>query len=143
MSRRIQAWVVAIILFHTAIDVLHGGAHVGEHVLSFTLAQILFITIVIFIAPLMALFLLGRRRLAWGGWWFFLSMLGSLLFGVWSHFVMPGADNIASLSSGVWKVPFQLTSILLTIIDAVGTIVGALFLCLVLRWPKERAKAAL
>ena len=143
MSRRIKARVVAIILSHTAINLLHGGAHVGENVLSLTLAQILFITIVIFIAPLVALFLLGRRRLAWGGWWFFLSMLGSLLFGVWYHFVVPGADNIASLSPGVWKLPFQLTSILLTIIDAVGAIVGALFLCLVLRRPKERAKAAL
>jgi len=144
MSRRIKAWVVAIIFLHTAINLLHAGAHVEENVLSLTLAQILFITIVIFIMPLVALFLLGRIRwLAWWGWWFFLSMLGPLLFGVWYHFVVPGADNIASLSPGVWKLPFQLTSILLTIIDAVGTIVGALFLYCVLRWPNERAKAAL
>jgi hypothetical protein len=142
MSQRLKAWVVVIILFHTAINVLHGGAHVGENVRSLTLAQILFITIVIFITPLVALFLLGRTRwLAWGGWWFFLSMLGSLLFGVWYHFVVPGADNIASLSPGVWKVPFQLTSILLTVIDAGGTLVGALFFYRVLRLPDERAKA--
>jgi hypothetical protein len=101
MSRRLKAWVVAIILLHTAINVLHGGAHVGENVRSLTLAQILFITIVIFIAPLVALFLLGRIRwLAWGGWWFFLSMLGSLLFGVWYHFVVPGA----SWCTGMWNV---------------------------------------
>ena len=144
MSQRLKVWLVVIILLHTAINLLHGGAHVGENVRSLALAQILFITIVIFITPLVALFLLGRTHwLAWGGWWFFLSMLGSLLFGVWYHFVVPGADNLASLSPGVWKLPFQLTSILLTVIDAGGTIVGALVLYRVLRLPGERAKAPL
>jgi hypothetical protein len=52
-------------------------------------------------------------------------MLGSLLFGMWYHFLLPGPDNIASLSAGIWQLPFRITAFSLALIEAAGTIAGA------------------
>jgi hypothetical protein len=51
-------------------------------------------------------------------------MLGSLLFGLVNHFIVPGADNIAQVMPGVWQTSFLITSILLAISEAVGTAIG-------------------
>jgi hypothetical protein len=98
---------------------------------------VLAIGVVIGIAPLVALFLLSTRWLQWGGLLLCLCMLGSLLFGVWNHFLLPGPDNLASLSAGIWQIPFRITAVLLALIEAAGTIAGTWLLFSV-----KRAQAA-
>jgi hypothetical protein len=63
-----------------------------------------------------------------GAWLLFVSMLGSLLFGLTYHVVLPGSDNIFSVMhdpSWYSVVVFTSTAILLVIVDAAGTGVGA------------------
>jgi hypothetical protein len=84
-----------------------------------------FVVVVILIAPLVSLFLLHTARLAWlGALLLFLSMLGAFLFGVWNHFLLPGSDNIGQVPPGVWQQPFQVTAVLLNILQAAGTGIG-------------------
>jgi hypothetical protein len=54
-------------------------------------------------------------------------MLGLLLFGLTYHVVLPGSDNIFSvMHDPSWdSVVFTSTAILLMIVDAAGTGVGA------------------
>jgi hypothetical protein len=52
------------------------------------------------------------------------SMLGSFIFGVINHFIIPGSDNIFTANNDLWGLLFQLTAILLVTINAVGVGLG-------------------
>ena len=64
-----------------------------------------------------------------GAWLLLVSMLGSLLFGLVYHVLLPGSDNIFTvimhepLLDGA--VFFTSTAVLLVIVDGVGAWVGA------------------
>jgi len=49
-------------------------------------------------------------------------MLGSLIFGGYYHFIATGEDNIASLGLHAWSAPFQVTAVLLALIEAAGVL---------------------
>jgi|SRR5579859_3060987 len=129
MTHRTRSSVSLLIWLHVLVVILHGVAHAGAGVpftsLSGSVVVVLAIGVVIGIGPLVALSLLSTRWFHWGALLLCLCMLGSLLFGVWNHFVLPGPDNLASLSAGIWQLPFRITAYLLALIDAAGTIVGA------------------
>lgn len=129
MTHRARFSVSILIWLHVIVVVLHGMSHGGAGVpftsLSGSVVVVLAIGMVIGIAPLVALFLLSTRWFQWGGLLLCLCMLGSFLFGVWSHFLLPGPDNLASLSPGIWQLPFRITAFLLALIEAAGTIAGA------------------
>jgi hypothetical protein len=76
------------------------------------------------VLPLVAVVLLWRRS-ALGFPLLFGSMLGSLLFGAYYHFIAAGADNVASLPPHAWALPFQVTAVLLALTEAAGVVVGA------------------
>jgi len=118
---------VAVVLVHAALTLPHGIAHVAEHA-SLSAAASAFVAIVIVIAPLAALGLLLRRRRRLGGMLLLTSMLGALLFGLVSHYVLPGPDHVASVPAGSWQLLFQLTAGLLALSEAIGALVGALIL---------------
>jgi hypothetical protein len=129
MTHTARFYVSMLIWLHVIVVVLHGIAHGGAGVpltsLSPKVLVVLAIGLGIGIAPLVALSLLYLRWFQWGALLLCLSMLGSLLFGVWNHFLLPGPDNIASLSAGIWQFPFRATAFLLALIEATGTITGA------------------
>src|SRR5262249_34195687 len=81
----------AVVLANSAVNLPHGAAHVGESAYLPPLANA-FVTLVIVLAPFVALGLLRAGRLRAGAWLLFGSMLGALLFGVVYHFVLPGPD---------------------------------------------------
>ena len=62
---------------------------------------------------------------------FLLSMLGSLAFGLYFHFVKVGPDNVNMLrQSPVFLVHvFQITAIILASIELFGTATGFVFYC--------------
>lgn len=113
-----------LICIHVIVVVLHGMAHAGINVWADLFSGV-FIGVVIVIAPLVALYLLYTRWLRWGALLLTLAMLGALLFGVWEHFLLPGTDNIAVTQPGIWQWPFRLTAVLLSLIEAAGTLAGA------------------
>ena len=116
------AWVVWL---HVLVAILHALAHIGAHILPASFFDYAFIVIVIMIAPVVALFLLNNAPISrLGALLLFLSMLGALLYGLVNHFLLPGADNATHMSPGVWQLPFLVTSYLLLILEAAGSVIG-------------------
>jgi hypothetical protein len=124
MAQKARISAVVIVWLDLAVNVIHALSHLGADIwLSFFGNA--FVVVVIMVAPLVSLFLLHTTRLQWlGALLLFLSMLGACLFSVWNHFLVPGSDNVAHVPPGVWQQPFQVTAVLLTILQAVGTGIG-------------------
>ena len=82
----------------------------------------------VLISPLIAMALLWTAEQRLGLILLSLSMFGSLLFGLYHHFLAVSPDHIHSQPSGGWGTPFVLTAYLLLITEAIGTYVGVHFL---------------
>jgi hypothetical protein len=59
-----------------------------------------------------------------GRWLFLGSMTGALLFGIYNHFISMSPDHISQISFAGWGVLFQVTAILLLVIEGIGCGVG-------------------
>lgn len=118
---------IAIVLLHALVNVVHALAHSRLYIYM-SLWQNVYIFVVIIALPLVSGFLLWRRpgRIGVGFSLLFLSMLGSLVFGGYYHFIAPGPDNVAWLTEHSWTVPFQITAVLLALTEAGGAIIGLL-----------------
>ena len=114
----------AAVLAHAAVAMPHGLAHFGEGA-WLPLWGNLYVVLVIGVAPFAALALLRTRQTYAGAQLLFTSMLGALLFGIAFHYLIPGVDNVAQVPPGPWQLPFQLTSALLIVTEAAGTLAGA------------------
>lgn len=114
--------LIAVVLTHLAINMVHGRAHEGAHVpLSF--AGTLFVYIVILAGPLVGL-ALSRWRLRAGARIIAATMAGSLVFGLINHFLIDGADHVANVAVE-WRSLFGATAVLLLVIEAAGVLIGA------------------
>jgi hypothetical protein len=124
MAHKARISAVGIVWLDLAVNFIHALAHIGANIwLSFFGNA--FVVVVILAAPFVSLLLLHTARSEWlGALLLFLSMLGAFLFGVWNHFLLPGSDNVAHVPPGVWQQPFQITAVLLTILQAAGTGIG-------------------
>ena len=137
-SNSILAWkipivryAILIVLAHTIINWLHGIAHqqVGVGISDLQSAYVFSVTLVMPIAAAIMLFLNKPKIQRGGAWLLLVSMLGSLLFGLIYHVLLPGSDNIftvmheASFDSAVF---FTSTAILLLIIEGIGTLLGTI-----------------
>jgi hypothetical protein len=124
MAHKARISAVVIVWLDLAVNAIHALAHIGATIWLSILGNV-FVVVVILIAPLVSLFLLHTARLEWlGALLLFLSMLAAFLFGVWNHFLLPGSDNIGHVPPGVWQQPFQVTAVLLTLLQAAGTVIG-------------------
>lgn len=113
---------IAIVVLHMAVGVVHSAAH-SELQIYMGAWQNAYILFVIFVLPLVSGFLLWRgSRL--GFLLLFLSMLGSFVFGGYYHFVAAGPDNVTELGHHAWTLPFQLSAVMLALLEAVGVIIG-------------------
>jgi hypothetical protein len=88
--------------------------------------QSVYILLVITMLPLVSAILLWRERTTGGFLLLLASMLGSLLFGGYYHFIAIGADNVGTLGLHSWARPFQVTAVLLAITEAAGVVTGLL-----------------
>jgi hypothetical protein len=120
-----RALAVAVVGVHAAVVLAHGAAHAALGV-SMSAGANAFITLVIGIGPLVALaLLLGGKKPA-GAVVLGLSMVGSLVFGAWNHFVVAGPDHVAHLGTGAdpWAAAFRATAVLLAVLEAGGAALG-------------------
>jgi len=108
-----------IVLVHMAALLGHAASH-AHLTIGVDTWQFAFIAIVIFAAPLFAMILLWMRFQPAGVFLIGISMAGSLIFGVYYHFVVPGADNVFGMGPGVWNTAFRITAGLLAAIEALG-----------------------
>jgi hypothetical protein len=126
----IVRYAILVVLAHIIITGVHGFTHQQLEVSlsDFQSAYVFLATVAAPIAAAIMLFLNKPKKIQLvGAWLLFVSMLGSLLFGLAYHVVLPGSDNIFSvMHDPSWdSVVFTSTAILLVIFDAVGTGIGA------------------
>ena len=115
---------IGIVILHVVITFAHGTAHTNLFI-AMSLLQNVYIFLVILAGPIFAaVFLLKNPRVGFAV--LAISMLGSLLFGVYYHFIAFSSDNVFTLDSRPWTMTFQLTAVLLAMVEFAGTGIGLL-----------------
>jgi hypothetical protein len=113
----------AIVLAHLAVSIVHGIPHRVLHI-ELSSLQTLYVLIVIVVCPLIGMALLLTTRQRAGAWLLAVSMLGSLGFGAWNHFVAGGPDHVAEVGPGAMGSLFRVTAVLLALTEAAGVWLG-------------------
>ena len=120
----LSVYATLVVAAHAAVSAVHGFAHAALGVFL-SWADNVFVAAVITVAPILAVVLLWVRRRRQGAWLLFASMAGSLLFGAYKHFVALSDDHIFHAPVGDWRVTFQVTAVLLSLIELGGCLLGA------------------
>ena len=108
-----------IAIIHAIANGLHGLAHV-EIPVPLSLFQSWFVSIVILLIPLIAAALLWTKFYRLGSWLLLSSITGSLLFGIYNHFIVMSPDHVSQISFTGWGLLFQVTAFLIVIVDGVS-----------------------
>jgi magnesium-transporting ATPase (P-type) len=121
--------ILVVVLAHIITTGLHDIAHqqAGVSISDFQSAYVFLVTLAAPIAAAIIILFLNKPKIQRGGTWLpLVSMLGSLLFGLVYHILLPSSDNIFMVmqNSSLDSVVFTSTAILLVIVDGAGTWVG-------------------
>jgi hypothetical protein len=114
---RFAKYVTAIVVAHLLVNIAHGLGHRELRVGLDPQASI-FVIVVVLICPLLAM---GLILLS-------LSMFGSLLFGLYHHFLVASPDHVRSPPPSPWGIVFVLTAYGLLITETIGAYLGVHFL---------------
>src|SRR3954466_3468064 len=94
-----RSLAVIAVLAHFIVTVLHGRAHT-ELAVALNGWQQVYAIAVILVAPLIAAGLLLTRYARLGMWLLVIAMAGSLIFGVYFHYVAISPDHVSHLPPG-------------------------------------------
>ena len=128
-TRNVKLIALAVVAIHFVVVVLHSIAHEVLPVKA-TPAQLAFIIPVIIVAPIVAGVVLPKFERA-GTVLLTASMFGSLVFGVYYHFIADTIDHVAHvafLQPVFWSQMFQLTAFLLALSEMSGAGLGLILL---------------
>ena len=126
---RSAKYVTAVVVAHLLVNIAHGLAH-RELRVGLDPPASIFVIVVVLVSPLLAMALVWTTKKRIGLTLLSLSMCGSLLFGLYHHFLVASPDHVRSQSASPWGFTFVLTAYLLLITEAIGTYVGIRFLWL-------------
>lgn len=123
MSKNSNAyrWLVAVVLAHLIISVVHGMAHTQAQV-PLSRAANLFVFVVILAGPLVGLALTWPSE-RFGSWVIAGAMAASLVFGLVNHFVVASPDHVAHVDPQ-WRPLFATTAGLLAVAEALGAVLA-------------------
>lgn len=113
---------IVVVLVHLLITTPHSIAHTQLRI-QMNPWQNIYIFAVILLAPIVSAFLFWKRPKA-GFTLLAISMAGSLLFGVYYHFIAAGPDNVTSVHTHPWASTFQISAVLLAMTELAGVVVG-------------------
>ena len=128
-TRTVKFMALSVVAIHFLVVVLHSIAHEVLAVKA-SPAQLAFIIPVIIVAPVVAGIVLPKFERA-GTIVLTASMLGSLVFGVYYHFIADTIDHVAHvafLQPVFWSQIFQLTAFGLALSEMFGTGLGLILL---------------
>jgi|SRR5947209_1529836 len=127
MTRAAAKYATAIVLAHLLVSIVHGAAHraLGVELTSF---DSIFVMVIVVVLPLLAMALIWTTRQRAGFFLLSLSMFGSLMFGLYHHFLASSPDHVHSQPTSPWGMTFVLTAYGLVITEVVGAYVGIHFL---------------
>jgi hypothetical protein len=106
-------------MVHGLLLLLHGIAHQELHI-YLPLLKYVYVYVVIVFAPILATIMLWTKRSWLGALIFFLAMIGSLVFGVYHHFVLISADHVCYAPQGEWLSVFRTTAVMMAIVEGAG-----------------------
>ena len=112
-----------MVCVHLAVVIVHASSHLELSIYLPPLSNA-YVMSVIVIAPLVAAALLWTRFGRTGAMLLLALMAGSLVFGTYNHFAVAGIDHILDVPPEAWRIPFQVTALLLTLTEGVGCWVG-------------------
>jgi MFS family permease len=112
-----RLWLIAAVLSHLVVSLVHGAAPNGAHV-PLPPAANLFVFVVILAGPLVGLAWTWRSGRI-GSWIIAIAMAGSLVFGVVNHFVVASPDHVSQVEPQ-WRPVFATTAVLLAVIETLG-----------------------
>jgi hypothetical protein len=117
--------ITGLVAVHLAVSIWHGNAH-SRLGIELPAEKTLFVYVVILIAPLMAAALLWTRLRSIGLWLFFLSMLGSFLFGAYHHYLLVSPDNVGNLPPGSLEMhsQFKTSAGVIALLELVAALFG-------------------
>jgi len=118
-------WLVAVVLVHLVISMVHGLAHDRAKVPLSYMANV-FVYVVILAGPLVGLAVAWWNRRA-GSWVIALTMTGSFVFGVVNHFLLSSPDHVAHVDPQ-WRPLFTVTAVLLAVTEALAAGLATKFL---------------
>ncbi|HEY9604401.1 MAG TPA: hypothetical protein V6C85_22485 [Allocoleopsis sp.] len=124
---KVAQYGTTIAVIHAIANGLHGLAHT-EIPVSLSLLQSLFVGVVIFLTPIIAAILLWTPFYCIGSWILLSSIAGSLIFGLYNHFIVISPDHVSQVSFQGWGLLFQVTAYLILIVDGLGCWISVLAL---------------
>ena len=127
MTNRSAQYATLLVTIHLLVTLAHGLAH-RELQVGLPQAGNVFVGLVVVVAPIVAAGLAWSRRQRSGLGLLTFSMLASLLFGLYCHFIAEGPDHVHSQPAGLWGTTFVFTAYGLMFTEAIGTWVGIHFL---------------
>lgn len=121
-----KAAITFLVAVHLVVTVWHGHAH-KQLAVTLPPEKDAFVLVVIVLAPIVAALLVWTRKEVVSAWVFFLSMLGSFLFGVYHHYLVVSADHVRHLPQGsaAAQSAFIMSAGALALVELVSTLFGA------------------
>jgi hypothetical protein len=121
--------ITGLVIVHLAASLWHGSAHTRLGI-ELSTEQTLFVYIIVIIAPVVAAILVCTCYVSMGLWVFFLSMLGSFLFGAYHHYVLVSPDNISHLPPGTPEShsTFVISAGVIALLELASALYGAFYL---------------
>ena len=86
--------------------------------------------------PVAGLVALAKGLAKWAGCMITLPLAIVLVIGTYAHFLSPGADNILRMPPAGLRLPFQISAVLLALLEALGCWFG---IRIFVRMPAQRA----
>ncbi|MEH2163137.1 MAG: hypothetical protein V7K38_19445 [Nostoc sp.] len=120
---KIAQYGTVIVVLHAIANGLHGLAHI-EIPVALSVLQSSFVAIVTFLIPIIAAVLLWTQFYRLGSWLLLGSMAGSLLFAIYNHLLVISPDHVSQVAFAGWGMLFQVTAILILIVNGFGCWVG-------------------
>src|SRR5213080_2006400 len=118
---RLDRYLIGFVLAHFLVTLVHATAHFALQIVPVGL-DLAFIVGVIWIGPLVALVILRFNPPLAAG---LLAVLmgAAFVYGLVSHFLVAGPDNVAFVGAQTWTVLFVGTAFLLGVLE-VGCLLG-------------------
>ena len=122
MKQRIspsEALLAALVVVHLGVSVVHAIAHVrAPAVLSH--AALSFVITIVLVGPIVGLIMQRTAYPRGGAWVIAATLAGAFWFGLISHFLILGSDNITHVPE-IWRALFEMTAVLLAVTEFVGS----------------------
>ncbi|HXY35191.1 MAG TPA: hypothetical protein VEI07_13250 [Planctomycetaceae bacterium] len=131
---RFAAWLgTAAVVVHGIPLVLHSIAHMQLEIYLPSILANAYIAVVLFVAPVVAAGLLWAGRIGAGAWLLIASMLGSLIFEGYNHFLAMSPDHVSQVPAGTWGDIFRVTAVASAITEVLAIAAGVVILAMARR----------